>query len=137
MTMRQTGSDDAAGISRLVRETADSLGALIGDHIKLARIEMATDLRIYAGALGISLFAALLLLMSYLFAWAAAASLLARHWGAPIALGLVAVFHLAAGALGLGAVSRRLRRTQVMRETVVEARRSLGALAHPVEGQAP
>jgi hypothetical protein len=52
-------------------------------------------------------------------------------------LGLVAVFHLAAGALSLGVVSRRLRRTKVMRETVMEVRRSVRAMAHPIEGQAP
>ncbi len=137
MTTRRTDPNDAAGVSRLLKETADSLGELIGDHIKLARIELSTDLRIHAGALGVSLVAGLLLLMGYLFAWEAAASFMARHWGAPLALGLVACFHLALGALSLGAVSRRLRRTRVMRETVMEVRRSVRTLAHPIEGQAP
>jgi hypothetical protein len=137
MTTRATEADDAAGLVRLLKETADSLGVLIGDHVRLARIELQTDLRIYAGALGVTLFAALLLLTGYLFAWQAAASLMARHWGAPLALGLCAAFHLTAGAVGLAAVSRRLRRTKVLRETVVEARRSVRALAHPIEGRTP
>jgi hypothetical protein len=137
MTTRQTGIDDPAGVTRLLKETADSLGVLIGDHIKLARIELSTDLRIYSGALGASLVAALLLLVGYLFAWEAAAFFIARYWGAPIALGLVAILHLTAGAVSLGAVSRKLRRTKAMRETVTEVRRSVRALAHPIEGQAP
>jgi hypothetical protein len=136
MTTRQTGTDDAAGVSRLLEETADSLRELIGDHLKLARIELATDARIYAGALGVSLIAALLLLVGYLFAWGAAACLMARSWGAPAALGVVAGFHLTAGALSLGAVSRKVWHTKVMRETVREARRSVRTLVHPIEGQA-
>jgi membrane protein implicated in regulation of membrane protease activity len=143
MTPRQTESEDAAGLGRLLKETADSLGVLIGDHVKLARIELLTDVRIYAGALGGIFVAALLLLTGYLFAWQAAASLIAGWWGAPAALGLVAGFHLIVGAIGLGAVSRRLRRTKVLRETILEAQRSVRALAHPaalarpIEGGAP
>jgi len=136
-TTRHTESEEAAGVGRLLKETADSLGELIGDHIKLARIELATDFRIYSGAVGVALVAALLLLVGYLFAWQAAASLVARTWGAPCAFAAVAAFHLGAGALALGLVARRVRRTQVMRETVMEARRSVRALAHPLEGQAP
>jgi hypothetical protein len=137
MTMRPTDSEEAAGVSRLLEETADSLGALIGDHIKLARIELATDLRIYSTALGVALVAALLLLVAYLFAWQAAAFLMARTWGMPVALGVIAIFHLVAAGLGLGAVSRRVRRTKVMRETVTEARRTVRALVHPAGSQAP
>ncbi len=137
MTTRQTDTNEAAGISRLLKEIADSLGVLIGDHIKLARIELATDVRIYAGALGVSLVAALLLVIGYLFAWEAVGVLVARRWGAPIAFGLVATFHLAAAALSLGAVSRKLQQTKAMRETVTEARRSVRLLTHAIEGRAP
>jgi len=137
MTTRATGRDDETRVSRLLKETADSFGVLIGTHIKLARIELKTDLRIYAGALGVSLVAALVLLMGYVFAWEAASFLMARYWGAPSALGLVAIFHLAAGTFGLAVVARRLRRAEVMGETVREARRGAHVLAHPREGEAP
>jgi hypothetical protein len=123
--------EDATALSALLKETADSLGVLIGDHVKLARIELEADARIYAGALGVSLAAGVLLLFGYSFAWAALALALARLWGSPVAFGLVAAVHLLVGGLSLGAVSRKVQRTKVMRESIAEARRSVRALAHP------
>ena len=130
MTPRTWGGD-ATALGALVEETADSVGALIADHVKLARLELETDVRIYAGALGASLVAAVLLLFGYAFAWAALALALAKLWGAPLALALVAAVHLLVGGLSLGAVSRKVQRTKVLRESMVEARRSVRRLAHP------
>ena len=131
MTPRASGAEDATALSALLKETADSLGVLIADHVKLARVELEADVRIYAGALGVSLAAGALLLFGYAFAWAALALALAKLWGAPSAFALVAAVHLLVGGLSLGAVSRKVQRTKVLRESIVEARRSVRALVHP------
>jgi hypothetical protein len=133
---RTSQSEDATALSALLKETTDSLGVLIADHLKLARIELETDVRIYAGAVGVSLAAGALLLFGYAFAWTALALALAKLWGPPFGFGLVASVHLLAGGLSLGAVSRKVRRTKLMRESIVEARRSVRAVAHPTKGQA-
>jgi hypothetical protein len=124
------GSEEAAALVALLKETADSLGVLIADHVKLARIELQTDVRIYAGALGVSLVAGVLLLFGYLFAWTALALALARSWSAPAAFAAVAAVHLLIGVLSLRAASRRVKRTKLLRESIVEARGSVRALAH-------
>ena len=134
MTPRSAGSENVLGA--LLKETADSLGVLIADHVKLARVELEADVRIYAGALGVSLAASVLLFFGYAFAWAALALALARIWGAPVALAFVAAIHLLVGGITLAAVSRKVQQTKLMRESIVEARRSVRALAHPVRGQA-
>jgi uncharacterized membrane protein YqjE len=136
MTPRTWGPEDATALGALLQETAESLGALIADHVKLARIELQTDVRIYARAVGVSLAAGALLVFGYLFAWTALALALARLWGPPAAFAAVAAVHLLVGALSLGAVSRKVERTKLLRESIVEARGSVRALAHSVKGGA-
>ncbi len=134
MSSVRTGAGDVAGLSTQLKEIVDRFGELIRDHLKLARIELATDLRIYVGALGLSLVAGFLLLMGYAFAWVTLALRLARFWGAPASFGLVAAFHLIVGVVCVRLVSGRLKRTNVMRESGIEARRSARLLAHPMGG---
>lgn len=136
MRSAKAGSDDPASMSALLKETADSFGELIADHIRLARIELAVDLKTYLGALGLSLVAALLFVIAYAFAWVSLALVLARLCGAPIAFGAAAAFHLVGGGVLLRVVSGRVKRTKVMRESLVEVRRTAHALAHPAEGGA-
>ena len=136
MTPRRSAPEDAAALGALLKETADSLGVLIADHLKLARIELETDVRVYAGALGVSLAAGGVLLFGYAFAWAAVALALAKLWGAPVACALVGAVHLLVGGLSLRAGSRKVQRTKVLRESIVEARQSVRVLAHPMKGRA-
>jgi hypothetical protein len=129
-------TDAAQGVDRLrglLAETVDSLGALVGDHIRLARVELATDLHIYAAAAGAVVMAALLLTVGYVLAAVAGALALARSLGMPAGFALVAAFHFLVGGICVGAASGSVRRTKVLRETVVEARRSVRALVHPSE----
>jgi hypothetical protein len=128
---------DANAVRRLLAEAVDSLGALVADHLRLARLELATDLRIYATATGAVGVAVLLVTVGYVLAAVAAALVLARSVGMPAAFGLIAAFHFLVGGLCVGAASGRVRRTKVLRETVVEARRSVRALAHPAERLVP
>jgi len=53
--------EDSDGIISLVRETADGLGKLIADHVKLARVELVSDARFYARDLAVMAVAGLVL----------------------------------------------------------------------------
>ena len=128
---------DAATVRQLVAEAVDSLGELVADHTRLARLELAADVRIYARATGGVVVAALLLTAGYVLASVAAALALARFTGMRAAFGLVAAFHLLVGGLFVRAASTKIRRTKVLRETVAEARRSVRALAHSPERGVP
>ena len=136
MTARPSEAVGSLAVVALLKETADSVGALVADHLELARVEIETDLRIYAGAVGTSLVAGVLLLVGYVFAWAAVAVALAKLWGGPAGFGAVAAAHLVLAGLGLGAVSQKLQKTKVLRESILEVRRSVRTLAHPVRGEA-
>lgn len=127
---------DGATIRKLVAEAVDGLGELVADHIRLARIELATDLRIYAGATGGIVVAAWLLTVGCLLAAVAGALALARFVGMPAAFGAVAAFHLLVAGLCVRAASGEVRRTKALRETIAEARRSARTLAHPPERSA-
>jgi hypothetical protein len=129
----QKAEADAVAVRRLLAEAADSLGELVADHGRLARVELATDVRTYATATGSVVVAVLLLTVGYGLGAVAAAVVLGRVVGMPAAFALVAAFHLLVGSLCVGAASGRVRRTRVLRETVNEARRSVRALAHPAE----
>jgi uncharacterized membrane protein (DUF485 family) len=128
---RDRGSEEGDGIISLVKETADGLGRLMADHIKLARVEMVADAKSYARGLTILIVAGLILLTGYGLAWIAVALALARVIGAPLAFGAVALLHLVAGGIGLAAATRRIKRTHLMDDTAAEVSRSVGALAAP------
>ena len=74
---------DAATVRQLVAEAVDSLGELVADHTRLARLELAADVRIYARATGGVVVAALLLTAGYVLGSVAAALALARFTGMP------------------------------------------------------
>jgi hypothetical protein len=122
---------DAAAARRLVADVADSVGELVADHIRLARVELAADVRGYAGAAGGAIGAILLVLVGCVLASIAAALGLARLTGMPAAFGVVAACHFVIGAFCVRAASAKMRRTRVLHETIAEARRSVRTLAHP------
>jgi hypothetical protein len=132
---RDIAGGEPEGIVGLLRETIDGLRTLIVDHIKLGRVELASDLKAYAQSTAVLAVAGGVLAIGYLFGWIAAGFALARLWGAPLAFGGVAALHLLLGAIALGMAVGKIRRTQLMRDSVVEAKTSASALAHPLQGQ--
>src|SRR5215471_14136769 len=105
--------DESDGFIGLVRETADGLGHLIADHIKLARVEMVADAKEYGRRTAALAAAGGVLVVGYLFAWIAAAIALGRIIGAPLAFLVVGVAHLVAGAVAFVAVGRKLKDARV------------------------
>jgi hypothetical protein len=122
-------NDSGDGIIGLVRETADGLGRLIADHIKLARLEIVADAKSYARETTVLLVGVVVALIGYGFAWVAAALGLSRLIGAPLAFAFVAVLHLVAGGIALAVASRRMKRKRLMQETASEVNRSVNALS--------
>lgn len=133
---RQAGQDAPDGVVGLLRETADGLGQLIADHIKLARLELAADARSYGQGVATLVVAGFILSLGYAFAWLAIGLAVARWCGAPIAFGGIAVLHLVAGGVAVSSAIKRMKRTRLMRESATEASRSVSALTRPLERRA-
>jgi hypothetical protein len=126
-----TRGQDDDGIVSLVKETAEGLGRLLADHIKLARVEIVADAKAYGRHAGLMVVAAVFLLLGYAFAWLAAALALGRLVGLPLAALIVGGAHLLAGLVALVVVRDRLRKTRVMDGTVAEVTRSVATLRAP------
>jgi hypothetical protein len=127
VTMAATQESD--GIIALVRETADGLGKLIADHVKLARVELVSDARFYARDLAVIAAAGLVLLVGYVLGLLAAGLALGRAINnTPLAFAAVAALHLIAGAIGLVVGAKRAKRVRLMHDTAEEVSRSVSAL---------
>lgn len=122
-------SQESDGIIALVRETADGLGKLIADHVKLARVELVSDARFYARDLAVVALAALVLFVGYVLGLVAAGLALGRAIdNTPLAFALVAALHLIAGVIGVVVGARRAKRVRLMHDTAEEVGRSVSAL---------
>ena len=131
--MRQVETNgNGDGIVSRLKETADGLGQLVADHVKLARVELVAEARSYGQGLAVLAVAAILLVLGYGFAWIAAALALARVVGAPLAFIIVAAPHLIAGVIGCVSAVGKIRQTQILPESGMEAARSVNALVKPL-----
>src|SRR6266404_5660082 len=92
-------TDDGDGIISLVRETADGLGRLMGDHIKLARLELLSDLKAYTRQSVLLMVMAVFLALGYALACVGLSLVLARWWGAIAGFFAVAGFHMLVGGI--------------------------------------
>jgi uncharacterized membrane protein YqjE len=129
--MSRRSDEDQTGIIGLVRETAEGLGKLLGDHVRLARIELVADVKSYTRELSLLLTAVVILILGYAFAWIAGGLALARVIGGPLAFGAVAAVHLIAGGFAAAAAARKARATRPLQGTAAEVERSVRALKNP------
>ena len=121
--------EEGDGIIALVRETADGLGKLIADHVKLARVELVSDARFYVRDLAVMAAAGVVLLVGYVVGLLAAGLALGRAINnTPLAFAAVAAVHLIAGAIGLVVGAKRAKRVRLMHDTAEEVSRSVSAL---------
>ena len=127
VTMAATQESD--GIIALVRETADGLGKLIADHVKLARVELVSDARFYARDLAVMAAAGVVLLIGYVIGLVAAGLAIGRAIdNTPLAFGALAGLLLIAGAIGIVVGAKRAKRVRLMHDTAEEVSRSVSAL---------
>ena len=113
----------------LVRDTAEGLGRLIADHIKLARTELVADAKEYGREIGVLVAAGFVLAVGYALGCVAAALGLGRLIGLPLGFAAVAGLHLVAGTVAAVTAARRMRRASPLSETMTEVSRSVSALA--------
>jgi|SRR6478609_3020576 len=130
--MSRRGDEDQTGIIGLVKETAEGLGKLLGDHVRLARIELVADIKGYGRDVAMLVVAAVVVIIGYAFAWVAGGLALARVIGGPLAFALIAFVHLVAGAIAATVAARRARGSRPLQGTANEVERSVRALKHPV-----
>jgi len=127
-------NDEGDSFIALLRETADGLGRLVAEHIRLARVEMVADAKDYSRRVGLMAAAGGVILIGYFFAWIATALALGRVIGAPLAFLLVGGLHIGGGAAIMVALARRQREARVMDQTVSEVGRTVTALRGGVNG---
>jgi hypothetical protein len=125
---RAEAGTQGEGVFVLVRETADGLGELVGQHFKLARLELAADMEsLGTRARELAVLAALVL-VGYTLAMVGLASLIggmSRVGWALVAVGLV---HVAGGAAGLYRAVASSRGTKILDATAGEMSRSVATL---------
>jgi uncharacterized membrane protein YqjE len=116
-------------LAPLVKETADNLGRLVADHIKLARVELVADSRELGRKMALLLTAASFLALGYALACVALALAVAPFIGAPWAFLGVAGVHLIGGGIALAVVRRSAATTRPLHESLRELDRSAAALS--------
>jgi hypothetical protein len=127
---RRTDGSEPDGIVDLLRETVDGLGRLIAEHVNLAKLELATDVRRFVRRAAPGLAVMPMLVLGYAFLWLGAALALGRKIGTAEALAAVGGLHLLVGVVGAAAVARRLRqRPPMMDDTAAQVSRTIATLA--------
>ncbi len=116
------------GIIALVKETASGFGQLVGDHIRLARIEMTADAKSYVRDVGWLVVGGFVLAAGYGLACIAAGLALAKIIGGPLAFASLAFLHVVVGGIALALIVRKMKRVQLMQETKHEVSRSMTVL---------
>lgn len=123
------------GISALVGRMADGFSRLVTQHLQLARLELAEDVK--ATGLDVAMIAAFVpfILVGYAFVCGALAAVLSTWLGWAGALGGVGFINLAGGVGGAFWAVKRLQARRVMDDSMSEVSRSMAALTHsaPVE----
>lgn len=100
-------TDTEPALFALVRDTIDDLGALVGSHVKLARLELGRDMKAYSRRAGLVGLVAVALLLGYALACVAGALALSRVVGAPLAFLSIGGFHLLGGGVFVLVLLRR------------------------------
>ncbi len=116
------------GVAELVRETADGLADLVGQHLKLARIELAAGLQLLGRrGLAVALFAALIV-VGYTLGIVGLAAFLGGFSTAGRWLLAISLVHVGVGAVGMSRAVARLRGTALMEMTAGQMSHSLATL---------
>ena len=132
------GSGEDEGIVDILRDTADSMGSLVAEHVKLAKLELVTDARRLAHRAALLLLAIPILVLGYGMLWLGGAMALGRIIGTAEALLLVGGLHVVAGAATLLVASRRRQASgaHVLAETATEVGRTLATIRSPAKSPA-
>ena len=128
MGTNHRGSDKADGVFGLARETADALGHLTIQHLRLARLEIKADLRVMGLQAGLMALLAAVAVVGYGLAMAGLAFVLGGDTTAGFPLVIIGIAHVVVAGIGIVIAALRLRRVRLMNTTAGELNLSLAPL---------
>lgn len=111
---------DSASLTDGVKSVAQDFLNLVAAQIKLARVELAEDVRIMMSRLLGILVCVPLLLVGYLFGMATIADALAYYGGRTVGLLAVTAFNLIIGGVGMIWVIYKIKRHKILDRTTEE-----------------
>ncbi len=126
--MKNGERDKVDGVVGLVRETADALGRLTVQHLRLARLEIKADLRVMGRQAGLIAVLAALVTVGYGLTMAGLAFVLGDGTAVGIPLLVIGAVHIAGAGVGILIAMSRLRRLHLMNATADEMNQSLAPL---------
>ena len=126
--MRNGERDKAEGVVGLARETADALGQLTVQHLRLARLEIKADLRAMGLQAGLIAVLAALATVGYGLTMAGLAIFLDGGSAGGIPLLVIGIVHVVAAGVGILVAVLRFRRMRLMNATAGEVNQSLAPL---------
>lgn len=126
--MKDRASEKPDGVLGLARETADALGQLTVQHVRLARLEIKADLRAMGMQAGLIALLAAIAVVGYGLVMAGLAFILGGGTTGGIPLVIIGIIHVAGSGVGILIATTRLRRVRLMNTTAGEVNRSLAPL---------
>ena len=126
--MKNGEQDKAEGVIGLARETADALGQLTVQHLRLARLEIKADLRTMGLQAGLIAVLVALAIVGYGLTMAGLAVILDGGSTGGIPLLIIGIVHVVAAGVGILIAVVRLRRMRLMNTTATEVNQSLAPL---------
>ncbi|HEY5284368.1 MAG TPA: phage holin family protein [Polyangia bacterium] len=138
--MKNGERDKADGVVGLARETADALGRLTIQHLRLARLEIKADLRAMGLQAGLIAVLAALATVGYGLTMAGLAAMLGGAVAVGTPLLILGIVHVVGAGAGILIAVSRLRRMRLMNATAGEVNQSLaplgiGATAKPMSAR--
>jgi hypothetical protein len=119
---------DTPGVSALVREAAMDLGHLLGQHAKVAQLELKAELHAMGHRASIIAVLAALVAVGYALAMAGLAMAIGGHLALGLPLVVIGLAHVAGAGVGLVLAPVRKPGTHLMNTSTTAMTRSLEAL---------
>ena len=116
------------GVTELARESAIGLGHLVGQHLKIARLEVTAELHAMSLRARVVAVLATLMALGYALAMAGLAVVIGGHADVGIPLALVGVAHVGGAGAALALTGHRARGSTPVAHTELAVGRSLAAL---------
>jgi hypothetical protein len=118
------------GMTGLTRDTAASLGHLIDQHVQVARVELAAELKEFGRRARLGAVLAALVVVGYALAMAGLAILFGGHATVGMPLVIIGLAHLAGAGAGLiyGPLRARAAQPELMENTTAAVGRTVAML---------
>ncbi len=123
--MKNGERDKRDGVLGVARDTADALGRLTLQHLRLARLEIRSDLRAMGLQAGLIAVLTAIAIVGYALTMAGLAVIIGGGWKGGVPLLLIGLAHVVGAGVGILIALARLRRLRPMNLTADEVNRTL------------